>query len=143
MAVISSTVRSRNRVPHGMFLILLFHNSSAILCIEKYPSASAVGQNLFFVIYFAVLECPSCKSTTSLQFQSFTSGYNVDFCFEKTSMHTFYYEGSLRTGWRKSAACLFRKNSGNYEFGRKSAGVIWILAMFLPLIGMVIALMLN
>ena len=57
-------------------------------------------------------------------------------------MHIIMREVCVLDG-RKSAACLFRKNSGNYELGGKPAGVIWILAMFLPLIGMVIALMLN
>ncbi|MEW5759655.1 MAG: hypothetical protein AB1779_02690 [Candidatus Thermoplasmatota archaeon] len=41
------------------------------------------------------------------------------------------------------AACLFKKNSGNYEIGGKLAGITWMLAMFLPLIGMLIALILN
>ena len=117
--------------------------------IEKYPLASAIGQNLFFVIYFAVAFVGmsfiqiSNIPIVSIIYILFI-GIMLIFVLRKhLCTHCFYYGKVCATGWGKLAACLFKKNSGNYELGGKLAGVTWMLAMFLPLIGMVIALILN
>jgi hypothetical protein len=117
--------------------------------LEKYPSASAIGQNLFFVIYFAI----AFIGMSSLQIGNVPIvsiiyivfiGIMLIFVLRKhLCTHCFYYGKVCSTGWGKLAACLFKKNSGNYELGGKLAGITWMLAMFLPLIGMIIALILN
>ena len=117
--------------------------------IEKYPLASAIGQNLFFVIYFAI----AFIGMSSLQINNIPIvsiiyivfiGMMLIFVLRKhLCTHCFYYGKVCGTGWGKLAACLFKRNSGNYELGGKLAGITWMLAMFLPLIGMIIALKLN
>ena len=117
--------------------------------IEKYPLASAIGQNLLFMIYFAVAFIGmSFLQINNIPIVSIIYiifiGIMLIFVLRKhLCTHCFYYGKVCGTGWGKLAACLFKKNSGNYELGGKLAGVTWMLAMFLPLIGMVIALILN
>ncbi len=116
---------------------------------EKYSLASAVGQNLFFVIYFAIafigmsfLQINNVP-IASIAYVAFI-GIMLIFVLRKhLCTHCFYYGKICNTGWGKLAACLFKKNSGNYELGGKLASITWMLAMFLPIIGMVIALILN
>lgn len=117
--------------------------------LEKYSLLGAIGQNLFFVFYFSV----AFIGMYSLQIAKFPIvsvvyiiflGIMLIFVLRKHSCtHCFYYEKVCGTGWGKLAACLFKKNSGNYELGGKLAGVTWMLAMFFPLIGMIITLVLN
>lgn len=116
---------------------------------EEYPLASAIGQNLFFIIYFAIafigmfsLQIGNVP-IVSIIYIVFIGIMLILVLRKHLCTHCFYYGKVCGTGWGKLAACLFKKNSGNYEFGGKLAGITWMLAMFLPLIGMIIALMLN
>ena len=117
--------------------------------IEKCPSASAIRQNMFFGIYFTIafigmsfLQINNIP-IVSIIYIVFISIMLIFVLRKYLCTHCFYYGKVCCTGWGKLAACLFKQNSGNYELGGKLAGVTWMLAMFLPLIGMVIALILN
>ena len=117
--------------------------------LEKYSLLGAIGQDLFFVIYFAI----AFVGMFSLQIANISIVsiiYIVFICVmlifvlrKHLCTHCFYYGKVCGTGWGKLAACLFKKNSGNYELGGKLAGITWMLAMFSPLIGMIVALILN
>lgn len=117
--------------------------------LEKYPLLGAIGQNLFFIIYFAIAFIGMYSlQIANVPIISFIYiifiGIMLVFVLRKhLCTHCFYYGKICGTGWGKLAACLFKKNSGNYEFGGKLASITWMLAMFLPLIGMTIALILN
>jgi uncharacterized protein YacL len=117
--------------------------------LEKYPLLGAIGQNLFFVIYFVIafigmsfLQIANVP-IVSIIFIIFISIMLIFFLRKHLCTHCFYYGKICATGWGKLAASLFKKNSGNYELGRKLASITWMLAMFFPLIGMIIALVLN
>ncbi|NCN68609.1 MAG: hypothetical protein GW779_04045 [Candidatus Altiarchaeum hamiconexum] len=117
--------------------------------LEKYSLLGAVGQNLFFVIYFAIafigmypLQIADVP-IVSIIFITFITVMLIFVLRKHICTHCFYYGKICGTGWGKLAACLFKKNSGNYEFGGKLAGMSWMLAMFFPLIGMIIVLTLN
>ncbi len=117
--------------------------------IEKYSLASAISQNLFFVIYFTI----AFIGMSFLQINNIPIvsviyiifiGVMLIFVLRKhLCTHCFYYGKVCGTGWGKLAGCLFKKNSGNYTLGGKLAKITWISAMFLPLIVMIIALILN
>jgi len=117
--------------------------------LEKYPLSGAIGQNLFFVIYFAIaligmypLQIANIP-IVSITYIIFI-GIMLIFVLRKhLCTHCFYYGKLCGTGWGKLASCLFKNNSGNYELGGKLAGITWMLAMFFPLIGIIIALILN
>lgn len=117
--------------------------------IEKYSLARVIWQNLFFLIYFTIafigmsfLQINNIP-IASIIYVAFI-GIMLIFVLRKhLCTHCFYYGKICNTGWGKLAACLFKKNSGNYKLGGKLASVTWMLAMFLPIIGMVAALILN
>ena len=117
--------------------------------VEKYPSISAIGQNLFFVIYFAIAFIGMASLTinnipiVSIIYIVFMAIMLIFILRKHLCTHCFYYGKVCGTGWGKLATYLFKKNSGNYELGGKLAGITWMLAMFFPLIGMIVALILN
>jgi len=117
--------------------------------LEKYSLLSAIGQNLFLAAYFGVafvgmypLQIRDIP-IVSIIFITFISVMLIFVLRKHLCTNCFYYGKICGTGWGKLAACLFRKNSGNYELGGKLASITWMLAMFFPLIGMIFALILN
>lgn len=117
--------------------------------LEKYPLLGAIRQNLFFVIYFAIafmgiypLQIANIP-IVSITYIIFIGVMLIFVLRKHLCTHCFYYGKLCGTGWGKLASCLFKKNSGNYELGGKLAGITWMLAMFFPLIGIIIALILN
>jgi membrane protein YdbS with pleckstrin-like domain len=120
--------------------------------LEKYSLLSVIGQNLFLVVYFGIafvgmypLQIKSFPivSIIFIIFIIFISVMLIFVLRKHLCTNCFYYGKICGTGWGKLAACLFRKNSGNYELGGKLASITWILAMFFPLIGMIFALIFN
>jgi lysylphosphatidylglycerol synthetase-like protein (DUF2156 family) len=93
--------------------------------IEKYPLSTAIGQNLFFVIYFAIALIGMFPlQTNNIPIVSFIYivfiAIMLIFVLRKhLCTHCFYYGKVCGTG------------------------ITWLLAMFFPLIGMIIALILN
>jgi len=57
--------------------------------------------------------------------------------------HCYYYGKLCSTGWGKLSALMFGKNSGNYQLGVKLAGVTWILVTAIPIVGIILALILE
>jgi len=117
--------------------------------LEKYPLSGAIGQNLFFVIYFAIaligmypLQIANIP-IVSITYIIFIGVMLIFVLRKHLCTHCFYYGKLCGTGWGKLASRLFKNNSGNYELGGKLAGITWMLAMFFPLIGIIIALILN
>jgi len=43
----------------------------------------------------------------------------------------------------KLSTLMFKKNSGNYQLGVKLAGITWILATPIPIIGIILTLVLE
>ncbi|MDI6826507.1 MAG: hypothetical protein QMD36_04980 [Candidatus Aenigmarchaeota archaeon] len=49
----------------------------------------------------------------------------------------YYYDKWCHCGWGKLSSAIFKRDSGNQEFGGKLAGITWGILMGLPIIGMV------
>ena len=108
--------------------------------LEKYPTGCIIGRNLFFLAYFGIgfLGMFSLQiygfPIVSIAYASFLV-IMLLFVLRKHLCTNCYYYGKLcSTGWGK-LALMFKKNSGNYEFGVKLAGITWMLATLIPIIG--------
>ena len=117
--------------------------------VERYPLGWIIGQNIFFVVYFAI----GFMGMIPLQIHGFPviSVLYAIFLFimlifvlRKHLCTSCYYYGKLcSTGWGKLSALMFSKDSGNYQLGAKLAGITWMLATFIPIIGIVIVLLID
>ena len=117
--------------------------------LEKYPLGCVIGQNVFFLAYFGI----GLIGMLPLQIQGFPIvsilyalflAVMLFFVLRKhLCTHCYYYGKRCNTGWGKLSALMFKKNSGNYELGVKLAGITWILATLIPIIGIIGVLILN
>jgi len=117
--------------------------------LEKYPLGCVVGQNIFFVAYFAI----GFIGMMPLQIYGFPAIsvlyalfliMMLLFILRKHLCTSCYYYGKLcNTGWGKLSALMFSKDSGNYQLGVKLAGITWILATIIPIIGIIIVLIID
>ena len=117
--------------------------------LEKYPLGCVIGQNIFFLAYFAI----GFIGMMPLQIHGFPVisvlyalflFIMLIFVLRKHLCTSCYYYGKLcSTGWGKLSALVFGKDSGNYQLGAKLAGITWMLATFTPVIGIIIALLIN
>ena len=116
---------------------------------ERYPISYIVGQNLFFLVYFGI----GCAEMLSLQIHAFPV-ISILYAFFLVIMllfvlrkhlctHCYYYGKRCNTGWGKLSSFMFKKDSGNYQLGIKLAGITWMLATLIPIVGSVLTLVLN
>ena len=116
---------------------------------KKYPLAFVIGQNVFLLVYFGI----GFLSMLSLQVYGFPI-LSVFYVFSLAIMllfvlrkhlctHCYYYGKRCNTGWGKLSSFMFKKESGNYQLGIKLANITWALAILIPIIGSILALVLN
>ena len=115
--------------------------------LEKYPIGCVVGQNLFLLAYFGI----GFAGMLPLQISEFPVisvlyalflAVMLLFVLRKHLCTHCYYNGKrCSTGWGKLSALMF--SSGNYRLGIKLAGVTWMLAKVIPVVGIIGALVLS
>ena len=117
--------------------------------VEKYSLAFVIGQNVFLLVYFGI----GFLGMLPIQVHGFPI-LSVLYVFFLAIMlllvlrkylctHCYYYGKRCNTGWGKLSSFMFKKESGNYQLGVKLAGVTWILATLIPIIGMFFALIVS
>ena len=117
--------------------------------VEKYSLAFVIGQNVFFLVYFGI----GFLGMLPIRVHGFPI-LSVFYVFFLAIMlllvlrkylctHCYYYGKRCNTGWGKLSSFMFKKESGNYQLGVKLAGVTWILATLIPIIGMFFALIVS
>ena len=116
--------------------------------LKKYPIGCVIGQNLFFLFYFGI-GFIGMFSLRIYEFPIISIAYALFlvvillFVLRKHLCTNCYYYGKLcSTGWGK-LALMFRKNSGNYELGVKLAGITWMIATLIPIVGIITVLILS
>jgi hypothetical protein len=117
--------------------------------LEKYPLGWVIGQNIFFLVYFGIgffgmlpLQIHDFPIVSTLY--AFFLAIMLLFVLRKhLCTHCYYYGKRCNTGWGKLSSFLFNKNSGNYQVGVKLAGITWMLATLIPIIGIIGVLILN
>ncbi len=117
--------------------------------LEEYPKSDIIGQNIFLAIYFAVgalgmyfLQFSGIPILSVLYLVFIVA--MVGFVLRKHVCTSCYYYGKwCNTGWGKLSCRLFKKDSGNPRLGGKLAGVIWMSATIIPIVGMIVSLVLN
>lgn len=116
---------------------------------ESYPLSWVVGQNLFFIIYFGIgfigmlsLETYGVPSI-SLIYLLFLFIMLVFVLRKHLCTNCYYYGKRCNTGWGKLASYLFKEKSGDYKLGVKLAGITWMFAAVIPIIGMIFILLIN
>ncbi len=117
--------------------------------LEKYPLYYVIGQNAFFIVYFGV----GFAGMLPLQIRGFPVVSVIYALFLVTVLlfvlrkhlctNCYYYGKRCSTGWGYISALMFRKNSGNYDFGAKLAGITWMLAAVIPIAGITLSLVLS
>jgi len=113
---------------------------------DRYPLWWVLGQNLLFVAFFALGTWamayigPRGLPIPSILYGGFVF---VMLCFvlrRELCTHCRYYGGLCGTGWGLWASWLFEEGSGNYERGLKAASVFWVVALLLPIVSVIAAL---
>ena len=117
--------------------------------LENYPIGCVIGQNIFFLAYFGIgfigmlplqiLGFP----IISVLYALFLIIMLLFVLRKYLCTHCYYYGKICSTGWGKLTALMFKKNSGNYQLGVKLAGITWILATAIPIVGIILALVLD
>jgi len=117
--------------------------------LENYPISCVIGQNIFFLAYFGIgfigmlplriLGFP----IISVLYALFLIIMLLFVLRKHLCTHCYYYGKLCSTGWGKLSALMFKKNSGNYQLGVKLAGITWILATAIPIVGIIAALVLD
>jgi hypothetical protein len=117
--------------------------------LEKYPLGCVIGQNIFFLAYFGIgfigmlpLQIHGLP-VISVLYALFLVIMLIFVLRKHLCTHCYYYGKLCSTGWDKLSALMFKKNSGNYELGLKLAGITWMLATLIPVIGIIAVLILN
>ncbi|PKP61617.1 hypothetical protein CVT91_02560 [Candidatus Atribacteria bacterium HGW-Atribacteria-1] len=117
--------------------------------LEEYPKSWIIGQNLFMVIYFALGAFGmyfiqfSGIPILSIAYIIFLITMLVFVLRKHICTSCYYYDKLCHCGWGKLSSCLFKKDSGNPELGGKLAGVTWMLATIIPILGMLASLILD
>ena len=117
--------------------------------LENYPIGWVIGQNIFFLAYFGVgfirmlplriHEFP----IISVLYALFLIIMLLFVLRKHLCTHCHYYGKLCSTGWGKLSALMFKKNSGNYQLGIRLAGITWMLATAIPIVGIILTLILN
>ncbi|RKY16366.1 MAG: hypothetical protein DRP63_05515 [Planctomycetota bacterium] len=117
--------------------------------VERYPASRVVWQNLFFVVWFGVgvvgmlplqvLGFPIVSVLYAL-FLVITLLFVVR---KHLCTHCYYYGRMCSTGWGRLSAAMFKKDSGSYRFGVRFAGITWMFATVTPIIGTIVALVID
>lgn len=117
--------------------------------LEKYPFGFIIGQNIFYIVYFGI----GFVGLLPLQIHGFpvVSVFYVLFLATMLLLvlrkhlctHCYYYGKLCSTGWGELSALMFKKGSGNYQLGIKLAGITWIFATIIPIVGIIGALVLS
>ncbi len=116
---------------------------------ENYPIGCVIRQNIFFLAYFGI-GLIGMLPLQILGFPIISALYALFlilmllFVLRKhLCTHCYYYGKLCSTGWGKLSALMFKKKSGNYQLGVKLAGITWILATTIPIVGIILALFLD
>jgi len=117
--------------------------------LEDYPIGCVIGQNILFLTYFGI----GFMGMLPLRIYGFPIISVLYALFliimlllvlrKHLCTHCYYYGKLCSTGWGKLSVLMFGKNSGNYQLGVKLAGVTWILATAIPIVGIILALILE
>ncbi len=116
---------------------------------ESYPWWWIVGQNLLFVLYFAVgyfVMSPLKISGFPLVSVTYVLFLYVMLVFvlrKHLCTHCYYYGKWCSTGWGKLSSLLFKEKSGDYELGVKLAGITWGIGTLLPIVLGILAIVIN
>jgi hypothetical protein len=117
--------------------------------LEKYPLGYIIGQNIFLLAYFwtgfiGMLPLQIYSFPIVSVFYALFLLIMLFFVLRKHLCTNCYYYGKMcNTGWGKVSALMFKKGSGNYQFGLKLARITWMLATLIPVIGISAVLTLN
>ena len=117
--------------------------------LEEYPLGFVAGQNLLYLVYFAVgfLGMSSLRlggyPVVSLAYVAFLAVMLLVVLRKHICTHCYYYGKRCGTGWGRLAALLFARGSGNYRLGVKLAAVTWMVATVVPVVGTAFALVLH
>jgi len=110
--------------------------------LEKYPLTHIIGQNIFLLIYFwiGIIGMLPLK-IYGFPIISVIYGLFIVimllFVLRKYLCTNCYYYGKLcNTGWGKVSALMFKRDSGNINFGLKLAKITWMLITIIPIIVM-------
>ena len=117
--------------------------------VERYSTSRVVWQNLFFVIWFGA----AFVGMLPLQILGFPIVSALYALFLVVTLlfvlrkhlctHCYYYGRMCNTGWGRLSAAMFKKDSGNYQFGVRFAGITWMLATIAPIVGTILALVIH
>jgi len=117
--------------------------------LEDYPIGCVIGQNILFLAYFGI----GFMGMLPLRIHGFPIISVLYALFliimlllvlrKHLCAHCYYYGKLCSTGWGKLSVLMFGENSGNYQLGVKLAGVTWILVTAIPIVGIILALVLE
>ena len=117
--------------------------------LERYSLKWIVGQNLFIMVYFGV----GFVGLYSLQIWGYPAVAIAYALFiiimlavvlrKHLCTNCYYYGKRCNTGWGLLSSYMFKKHSGNYEFGIKLANIVWGFVAIVPIVGMIISLLFN
>ena len=116
---------------------------------EDYPIGCVIGQNILFLAYFGIGFIGMLPlrifgfPIISVLYTLFLIIMLLFVLRKHLCTHCYYYGKLCSTGWGKLSALMFGKNSGNYRLGVKLAGVTWILVTAIPIVGIILALILE
>lgn len=117
--------------------------------LEKYPKSSIIEENIFLIIYFTVgaLGMWPIKFSgipiLSVLYLIFIT-FMLVFVLRKHLCTTcYYYDKWCHCGWGKLSNCLFKKDSGNFKLGGNLAGITWMSATIMPILGIITSLILD
>jgi len=117
--------------------------------LEEYSVGWVIGQNIFFLVYFGIgfIGMLPLKiygfPIISVLYALFLIIMFLFILRKHLCTHCYYYGKRCSTGWGKLSAFMFKKNSGNYKLGIKLAGITWMLATLIPVIGILVSLILK
>ncbi len=117
--------------------------------LEEYPLGWVIGQNIFFLVYFGIgfIGMLPLKiygfPIISVLYALFLIIMPLFVLRKHLCTHCYYYGKLCSTGWGRLSALMFKKNSGNYQLVVKLAGITWMLATAIPIVGIILALVLD
>jgi len=116
---------------------------------ESYPIGCVLGQSVFFLAYFGIGFIGMLPlriygfPIISVLYALFLILMLLFVLRKHLCTHCYYYQKLCSTGWGKLSALMFKRNSGNYQLGAKLAGVTWMLATVVPIVGITLTLILD
>ena len=117
--------------------------------LERYPLGCIIGQNIFFLAYFAIGFIGMMPlqiyrfPVISVLYALFLIMMLLFILRKHLCTNCYYYGKICSTGWGKLSSLMFKERSGNYKLGIKLAGITWGLATLIPVVGIIISLILN